>query len=79
MSVTEGAATTQNEIAIDDPLYVESVVVLSEGEKQVVLVVRGLQQLTYYTFQVAAISSAGEGEFSDPSQPSTLGKSLLVF
>lgn len=72
-----GPATTQNLVAIDNALYVESVVALQEGGKRVVLVVGGLQQLTYYTFQVAAISSAGEGEFSEPSEPSTLGKSSL--
>lgn len=64
-------------IAADDALYVDSVLALSEGEEQVVLVVGGLQQLTYYSFQVAAISAVGEGEYSDSSKPSALGKSLI--
>lgn len=70
-----GSSTTQEVIAIDNPLYVDSVVELPDfGRKQVVLVVGGLLQLTYYSFQVAAISPVGEGEYSDPSKPSMLGK-----
>lgn len=70
-----GVSTIQTLIAINDALYVNSVEALSEGEKQVVLVVGGLNQLTHYTFQVAAVSEVGEGEFSEPSKPSALGKS----
>lgn len=75
ISSSGGPVTTQNLVAVEDPLYVESVVALTEGGERVVMTIGGLQQLTYYTFQVAAISSAGEGEFSEPSKPSTLGKS----
>ena len=55
-----------------------SVVGLSGGEKKVVLVVGGLHQLNYYAFQVAAVSVAGMGVFSDSSIPTTLGKSILI-
>lgn len=72
-----GSSKIQQEIAVDDSLYVDSVLALEEeGEWQVVLVVGGLQQLTYYSFQVAAVSAVGEGEYSAPSKPSALGKSL---
>ena len=69
-----GSATFQQLIDIDDVSRVESVLVSSDGDKEVVLVVGGLQQLTHYTFQVSAVSAAGEGEFSDPSSPMALGK-----
>jgi hypothetical protein len=61
-------------IAVDDTLYVDSIEQLEEGGKEVVLVIGGLQQLTYYSFQVAVISAVGEGDYSDPSEPSVLGK-----
>ena len=74
-----GSSTTQEVIAIDDPLYVDSLVELAEpGGKRVVLVVGGLRQLTYYSFQVAAISAVGEGQYSDPSKPSVLGKYPII-
>lgn len=67
--------TTQEVIGIHNA---DTVVDLSGGEKKVVLVVGGLHQLNYYTFQVAAVSVAGNGVFSDSSIPTTLGKSYIL-
>ncbi len=66
--------TTQRLIDIGDALQVDSVVALSGGQKQVVLRVGGLQQLTHYAFQVAALSPVGQGEFSEHSNLTALGK-----
>ena len=69
-----GSSTTQEQIEISNVLYVDSVEALTRKQYKIVLTVRGLEQLTFYTFKVAAISAAGEGEFSEPSTPTTLGK-----
>ena len=61
-------------IDINDSLYVDALVDLPDGEKEVVLVIGGQQQLQQYAFQVAAITAIGQGEFSEPSAPQTLGK-----
>lgn len=71
------SSTTQIRIDVTDLLYVDSFVELGEGEKKVVLVVPDLQQLHHYTFQVAAESAVGVGEFSEPSNPTTLGQWYL--
>lgn len=67
-------STTQMLIDVDD---VDSLVELIGGEKEVLLVIGGLEQYRYFTFQVAAISIVGEGEFSEPSSPTALGQLQL--
>lgn len=47
---------------------------MSDGRKEVVLVISGLEQLQQYTFEVAAISAVGWGDFSQPSSPDSLGQ-----
>ena len=69
-----GSSTSQTLVAVDNSLYVEAVVELGGGQWEVVMVLVQLQQLQLYTFQVAAISDVGPGEFSEPSKPTTLGK-----
>ncbi len=68
------SSTSQTLVAVDDPLYVEAVVEVGEGEWEVVMVLAELQQLQLYTFQVAAVSAVGPGEFSESSIPTALGK-----
>ena len=51
-------------IDINDSLYVDALVDLPDGEKEVVLVIGGQQQLQQYAFQVAAITAIGQGAVS---------------
>ena len=65
-------------ISVDDPRYVESIEEVGDEELKVVLVVRRLKMLQQYTFQVAAVSSVGVGEFSDNTDPMSLSECTLL-
>lgn len=66
-------------IAIDDQLYVDSLERQdgAEGTLTVQLVVVGLEPFTSYSFQVAAVSRVGVGEFSEATKPTQLGMYVL--
>ena len=68
------SSTSQTPVAMDNPLYIDAVVEVGEGEWEVVMVLTELQQLQLYTFQVAAVSVVGPGNFSEPSNPAALGE-----
>ena len=71
---------SQKMIAIDDQLYVESLHREDGMEKKlrVQLVILDLRSSTSYSFQVAAISAVGVGEFSEATEPTQLGMYMHV-
>lgn len=76
LNITEvhEVSTIQRQISLSDEAVVESVSAVSDGQLEVVLVIRGLEKSQYYSFRVAAVSSVGVGGFSDPSDPAVLGQ-----
>lgn len=74
-SSSSNSLPSQKMIATDDQLYVESLEREdgAEGKVTVELVVIDLEPFTSYSFQVAAVSGVGVGEFSEATKPTQLG------
>ena len=79
ITVTKSGAELQKRFPIDEIKYIDSLkdVVNPEGDLigyDVEMVVTGLKEREVYQFEVAAESSIGVGEFSEPSDNARLGE-----
>lgn len=78
---TKAGTEVQKRFLVDAVKYIDSLedIVSSEGSVigyQVEIVVTGLEEREVYQFEVAAESSIGAGEFSEPSENVKLGESI---
>ena len=83
LNITEAksGAEVQKRFPVDAVKYIDSLedIINSEGiviGYQVAMVVTGLKEREMYQFEVAAESSIGLGEFSEPSDSAKLGESI---
>ena len=86
-SNNEWSVPTQKVIATDDVRCVDSLIEVLDGSGEtigfeVLLVItssgHGLKARGRYVFEVAATSPLGNGRFSDPSDPVTLGNHYII-
>ena len=80
---TKAETEVQKRFPVDAVKYIDSLEdISSEGSVigyQVEIVVTGLKEREVYQFEVAAESSIGAGEFSEPSDSTKLGESINLY